>query len=103
MSVNPQTSRMLNIVQMVSEVGIGAGYVLGLIPFVYLWSSGWVIPLTFVSLIISIVNRNNTTAFTIANVIFAFLSFIPLLGYVTRILGILVSLINLFMLKSKIN
>lgn len=93
--MKPETVRILNLVQLVSEVGIAAGYLLGFIPFVYLWSSGWVIPLVFVSLIIALINRNGTLNYTIANVVLALLSLIPVAGYLFRAGGIYVSWVNL--------
>lgn len=90
-----ETARILNMVQLISEIAIGVGYLLGLIPFVYSWSSAWVVPLVFVSLIIAVINSNKTLTFTIVNVALAFLSYIPLLGYLFRIAGIVVSWINI--------
>jgi hypothetical protein len=98
--MKPETVRILNLVQLISEIAIGVGYLLGLIPFVYLWSSTWIVPLVFVSLIIAVINSSNKTlTFTIVNVALAFLSYIPLLGYVFRIAGIVVSWINIRMLQ----
>ncbi|MNI04332.1 hypothetical protein D3C73_572530 [compost metagenome] len=93
--MKPETVRLLNLVQIISEVAIAAGYLLGMIPFVYLWSCAWVIPLVFVNLIIALINRNNTMTFTIVNIVLAFLSFIPILGYLFRAGGIVVSWINI--------
>lgn len=84
--MNPETSRILNIVQMISEVCIAAGFFIGVIPFVYAWSGTWGVPLSIVSLIIALVNRNNTLTFTIANVVLGILSFIPIFGIATRII-----------------
>jgi predicted branched-subunit amino acid permease len=95
------TVRFLNIVQMISEVCIALGYLIGLFPFAYAWSSGWVIPLAFVSLVIAIVNRNGTLMFTVANLAMALLSWIPVLGFVFRIIGAGISWINLRMLRKK--
>ncbi|MGG1519480.1 hypothetical protein ABE504_29035 [Paenibacillus oryzisoli] len=89
------TARVLNIIQLLSEIAILAGYALGMIPFVYLWSCAWVIPLVFVNLIFAIVTGNGTTFKTIVNIAMAFLSFIPLLGYVFRAIGILISVLNI--------
>jgi predicted branched-subunit amino acid permease len=84
---------------MVSEICIALGYLIGLFPFAYLWSSGWVIPLVFVSLIIALLNKNGTLMFTIANLVMAFLSYIPVIGFLFRIIGTGISVINLRMLR----
>ncbi|MFC5450487.1 hypothetical protein [Paenibacillus aestuarii] len=93
--MRPDTLRILNLLQLLSEVGIGIGYLLGLIPFVYLWSSAWVIPLVFVSLVLALLNRNDTLNMTIANVVLSFLSYIPVIGYLFRAAGIVISWINI--------
>jgi predicted branched-subunit amino acid permease len=103
MSVRPETARIFNLIQLISEVGIAVGYLIGLIPFVYLWSCTWVIPLVFLSLIVALLNKNGTLVYTFANIVLSFLSFIPLLGYVFRIAGILVSLLNIRMLRGGSN
>ena len=91
------------MVQMISEVCIAAGFFIGVIPFVYLWSSSWVVPLTIVSLVIALVNRNNTLPYTIANVVLGILSFIPVLGIVTRIIVGFLCILNFRTLLSRQN
>lgn len=98
--MRPDTIRILNLLQVISEIGIGVGYLLGLIPFVYLWSSMWVIPLVFVSLVIALLTRNGTTNMTLINIVFSFLSYIPVVGYIFRIGGAVISWINLRVLTS---
>jgi hypothetical protein len=97
--MRPETTRFLNLIQMISEVCIAIGYLIGIIPFAYAWSSGWVIPLAVVSLIIAFVSRNGTQTYTIANLVLAILSFIPLLGFVFRLIGVGVSFINFRLLR----
>lgn len=89
------TLRLLNLIQLISEIGIAAGYLIGLIPFMYLWSYTWVIPLVFVSLVLAWLAGNGTTNTAIANVVLSFLSFIPVVGYLFRIVGIVISWINI--------
>lgn len=89
--MNSETSKLLNWAQGIVEIGVAVGYLIGLIPFAYLWSSGWILPLIVVSFVLSLLNRNGTTTYTVVNFVLALASFIPVLGYVTRILGILVS------------
>ncbi|GIP40380.1 hypothetical protein J31TS4_36600 [Paenibacillus sp. J31TS4] len=91
--------RLLGVVQMVVEACIALGYLVGLIPFAFLWSSSWVVPLVLVSFVLALLLRNNTLVPAVVNVLMAFLSFIPLLGYVTRIIGILLSLYNLSQIR----
>ncbi|MBA2941709.1 hypothetical protein HZF08_25815 [Paenibacillus sp. CGMCC 1.16610] len=89
------TLRLLNLLQLLSEIAIAVGYLLGLIPFVYLWSYTWVIPLVFVNLVFAILTHNGTTTKTVINIIMAFLSFIPVAGYVFRVVGIVISWLNI--------
>lgn len=89
------TKRLLNLVQLLSEIAIAVGYLIGLIPFVYAVSCQWVIPLVFVNLVIAFLTGNGTTLKNIINIALAFLSLIPLLGYVFRFVGIVVSGLNL--------
>ncbi|CAN7753702.1 hypothetical protein LJR153_006818 [Paenibacillus sp. LjRoot153] len=97
------TIRLLNLLQLLSEIAIAVGYLLGLIPFVYAWSCAWVIPLVFVNLVFAILTGNGTTLKTIINIALAFLSLIPLLGYVFRFGGIVVSGLNMRELSKRRN
>ncbi|NOU88473.1 hypothetical protein GC102_22340 [Paenibacillus sp. LMG 31460] len=93
--MRPETIRLLNLLQLLSEIAIAVGYLLGLIPFVYLWSCSWVIPLVFVNLVFAILTSNGTTTKTVINIVMAFLSFIPVAGYLFRVIGIVISWINI--------
>jgi predicted branched-subunit amino acid permease len=93
--MRPETIRLLNLLQLLSEIAIAVGYLIGLIPFVYLWSCAWVIPLVFVNLVFAILTRNGTTTKTVINIVMAFLSFIPVAGYLFRVIGIVISWINI--------
>ena len=93
--MRPETIRVLNLLQLLSEIAIAVGYLLGLIPFVYLWSYTWVIPLVFVNLVFAILTSNGTTTKTVINIVMAFLSFIPVAGYLFRVIGIAISWINI--------
>lgn len=95
------TLRLLNLLQLLSEIAIAVGYLLGLIPFVYLWSYTWVIPLVFVNLVFAILTHNGTTTKTVINIIMAFLSFIPVAGYAFRIVGIVISGLNIAALSKE--
>ncbi|MDU0204523.1 hypothetical protein ACYEXS_22000 [Paenibacillus sp. MAH-36] len=99
--MRPDTLRLLNLLQLLSEIAIAVGYLLGLIPFVYLWSCAWVIPLVFVNLVFAILTHNGTTTKTVINIIMAFLSFIPVAGYVFRIVGIVISWLNIAALSKE--
>ncbi|GIP35729.1 hypothetical protein [Paenibacillus sp. J2TS4] len=89
------TARLLGAIQLILEVAIIIGFVLALVPFLYLWSSGWVIPLVIISFIFSLFLKNDTVFSTGLNIIMAILSFIPIVGYVPRIIAILISLYNI--------
>src|SRR2546428_1977932 len=93
--MRPETLRLLNLLQLLSEIAIAVGYLLGLIPFVYLWSCSWVIPLVFVNLVFAILTSNRTATKTVINIVMAFLSFIPVAGYLFRVIGIVISWINI--------
>ncbi|SDO01290.1 hypothetical protein SAMN04487897_10774 [Paenibacillus sp. yr247] len=95
------TVRLLNLLQLLSEIAIAVGYLIGLIPFVYLWSCSWVIPLVFVNLVFAILTSNGTTTKTIINIIMAFLSFIPIAGYLFRGIGIVISWMNVVALSKE--
>jgi predicted branched-subunit amino acid permease len=101
--MKPETLRTLNLIQLISEIAIAVGYLIGIIPFAYAWSSGWVIPLVFVSLILAVLTRNGTLLFTIGNVLLAVLSYIPLIGFVFRIIGVGISWINFRMIRRGTN
>ncbi len=94
-----ETSKLLNGVQAIVELCIAAGYVLSLIPFVYLWTSGWVIPCIFISMVLGIVNRNGTVTFTAVNLVMGLLGFIPALGYIPRIIGIIISIVTILAMR----
>ncbi|MDR6884699.1 putative branched-subunit amino acid permease [Bacillus sp. 3255] len=95
------TIRLLNLLQLLSEIAIAVGYLLGLIPFVYLWSCAWVIPLVFANLVFAILTHNGTTMKTAINIVMSFLSFIPVVGYLFRIAGIVISGLNLAALSKE--
>lgn len=97
--MNRDTLRLVSVIQILLEIGIIAGYVIALIPFGYLWSGGWVLPLTIVSFIIAIFAKNNTTLPTGLNILMAILSFIPIVGYITRIVGIIISIVNVSQIR----
>lgn len=93
--MRPETTRLLNVIQMLSEAAICVGYLFGLIPFMYLWSSGWLVPLAFVSVVVALLARNGTLTLTIVNLALAFLSYIPLVGYLFRIAGMVICIMNI--------
>ncbi len=86
--------KTLNLLQLIFEIIVAVGYAVGLIPFMYLFTVWFVVPLTVADLVFSILTKNKTMPFTITNVVMAFLSLIPLVGYVTRIVGIVMSIIS---------
>jgi len=85
----------INIVQLISEILIIIGFLVGLAPFGYLISMYWVIPLTLLNIILSAISKNKSLPFTIANFIMAWLSLIPIAGYLFRVIGIVMSIISL--------
>ncbi|KIL39103.1 hypothetical protein SD70_21955 [Gordoniibacillus kamchatkensis] len=97
-----ETVKWLSRIQLVIEVVVAAGFLLGLIPFVYAWSGGFVLPLTVISLVLAFVLGNGTGLYTIINVVLALLSFVPVLGFVTRIAGAFVSLLSINAIRRRI-
>lgn len=90
-NINPMWNRL----HLVVELLIVIGFSLSLIPFLYLWVAGWIIPVTIISVIFSFVLGNRTLPMTIANVVMSILSFIPIIGYIPRIIGLIISIINM--------
>lgn len=97
-----ETAKWLNRIQLVVEIVVAAGFVLGLIPFVYAWSGGFVLPLTVISLVLAFVLGNGTTAYTLINVVLALLSFVPVIGFISRIAGAFVSLLSINAIRRRI-
>ena len=94
MSDNQNNS--LSSVQLGLEIAVLIGYIIGLFPFLYYIVSMWiVIPLTITNLVISIIARNRTVPFTITNAIMAILSLIPILGFIFKIIGIIMSSLSI--------
>jgi len=96
-----QSNSIGNRLHAVVEILIFIGFLIGLIPFVYGWSGTWVIPLTVVSVVLAFVLRNGVLLFALGNFIMALLSFLPLVGYVPRIIGIVLALINIALLSRR--
>lgn len=94
-----ETEKILNVLQLVFEILIIIGYAIGLIPFGYLVSLWYVIPLTIANVVFSIKTQNGTQPFTITNAIMSVLSIIPIVGYLFRIIGIIMSIISLVKLS----
>lgn len=86
--------KTLNLIQFIFEILVGVGYIIGLFPFGYLISMFWVIPLTIANLVFAIVTKNKTLSFSITNVIMAWISLIPLIGFLSRIVGLIMSVLS---------
>jgi len=86
--------KALNIIQILLNVLVAIGYIIGLIPFGYLLSVWWVVPLSAVVLVISIIARNKTWIINLLNLIMAILSIIPILGFIPRVLGFILSAVS---------
>lgn len=89
---------VLNLLQMIFEIVVGIGFIIGLFPFGYLAIAVWfVVPLTIANLVFSIISKNGTMPFTIVNVIMAWLALIPIAGAFFRVVGIVMSIISAIM------
>lgn len=86
--------KALNIIQILLNILIAIGYIIGLIPLGYLLSMWWVIPLTVIVLVISIIARNKTWIINLLNIIMAVLSVIPILGFMPRVLGFILTAVS---------
>ncbi|MFQ5475370.1 MAG: hypothetical protein ACE5DM_06065 [Candidatus Nanoarchaeia archaeon] len=84
----------LNLTQLIFEIFVAVGYAGGLLPFVYLLSMTWVIPLTIANLAISIIARNRTSKYTVPNVVMSLLSAIPILGWIPRLIGLILAVLS---------
>jgi hypothetical protein len=86
--------KSLNILQMVFELFVAFGFMFGLVPFGYLFSMWSVIPLTMGNLVLATLNRNGTVTLSVANVVMAWLSLVPIIGYIPRLIGVVLALIS---------
>jgi hypothetical protein len=86
--------KALNIIQILLDILIAIGYIIGLIPLGYLLAMWWVIPLSVVVLVISIIARNKTWIINLLNLIMAVLSVIPILGFLPRVLGFILTAVS---------
>ncbi len=79
----------MNTVHLVFEILAAAGFAIGLIPLGYLFSMWWVIPMTLISMIISVMWSKKTLTLDVVTFIMSLLSIIPILGFVARVIGII--------------
>lgn len=100
--MQPSTARTLNLIQLILEIGIVAGYLIGLIPLAYAWSGTWVVPLAVINVIIAALTGNGTLMMTVINAVLSIVSWIPLVGFVTRLAGAAVSVINIMNLRRRV-
>ena len=75
--------------QIVLQTLVIIGYAIGLFPFGYLTTCWMVIPLTLVNFILAISSKRVLP--DLINVVMAFLALIPLLGFIPRVVGIILS------------
>ena len=91
--VSSSDKKVMRIILFVSIILVGGGFIIGLIPFVYLIAAWWVIPLAIMNLIFSII-LNEVKDKSIALVSLAFVTLIPFLGTLTSLAGIILSVIS---------
>lgn len=92
----------LNIIQLVLEVLVVCSYLFGLVPLIYLIVGFGIVPMLIANLIIAIITGNKTTSYVIVNLVMAVLSFIPIIGYIPRIIGAILSILNIIELSKRI-
>jgi len=76
------------------------GYAVGLFPFGYLTTCWIVIPLTLVNFILALPSKRLLP--DLINIIMAFLALIPILGFIPRVVGIILSSIAISNLTDNI-
>jgi hypothetical protein len=101
--MNREVRQLIYVIHIILEAAIGLGFLIGLLPFAFLWSGGWVLPLTVISFILALLFYTRMTLTTGVNILMALLGYIPLLGYLPRILGILIALYHVMIIRREIN
>jgi hypothetical protein len=89
------------IIHLILQIFVISGYFIGLFPFMYMFTIFFVVPLTIINLVLSIINDNKSLGLNITNIIMAFFSLIPILGYVTRVVGIVLSILAIINYNKK--
>lgn len=85
--------KTLKVLQLIFEILVALGFLIGLLPFGYIVAMWWVIPMTIANLVFSIIHREGTLGLDIANIIMAFMALIPILGFSFRVAGIIIAII----------
>lgn len=75
------------------EIIVAVGYAIGLFPFGYLFSFLMVIPLTIANLVFATIQKSETKTWDLINIILAIVSLIPILGFPTRIAGLVIAIL----------
>ena len=85
--------------QIILQTLVIIGYAIGLFPFGYLTTCWIVIPLTLVNFILSIPSKKILV--DVVNLIMSILSLIPIIGFIPRIVGILLASVSISNLVNK--
>jgi hypothetical protein len=106
-SKTPQTTQtqydILNLLQFIFEIAVIVGYVIAIIPGLYFITFLWVIPLTIANLVFSIMKENDTLPYTGTNVAMSLITFLPLIGWLSIIVGIVMSILSALKVSKLMN
>ena len=82
---------MVRKLQFIFEVLVLFGFAVALIPFGYLVAMTWVIPLSALNFVISLVWTKKTVGWDIVTFAMAVVSIVPIIGFFFRIVGLITS------------
>jgi len=92
--VSAKEQKTIDTIHLVFEILVAVGFAIGIIPFGYLFSMWWVIPMALVSMMISVIWNKKTLTFDIVTFVMAMISLVPVLGYIGRIVGLITAVIT---------
>ena len=92
---------MVTTIHLILEVLVVLGLLGGLLPFVYYLTMFFVIPFSFINLILSIVKDRSVLVYDLVIFLMAIISIIPILGFFTRLLALAFAIIILIKLTKK--
>jgi len=101
--MSQENTRIYSIIHIISETLVAIGFLIGVIPFAFWATMYWVIPLVVVNVIISIVARDKTLPYTLSNLVLSVVSIIPIIGSVTALAGVVMSVLSVVECASILN
>jgi len=101
--ISSKNLEYLAIAHIISECLVAVGFVFGVFSYFFAISMYWVFPLVIVNIIISSVAKDKTFFYTLSNLLLAFFCTIPVIGNITSLAGIIVSLLAIIECISILN